>query len=120
MATENPETFAIYNETIQALRAHCARYLRILSSDQYDERATTKLDRHRANFCRRSVEEILKRIKRNGELPNNNYMRIAMVHAYQYLKKLRDLCEEVSRQTERKLKLQDSKVKTYFAKYQIT
>ncbi|EFN77733.1 Otoferlin [Harpegnathos saltator] len=94
IAVENPKAFATYNEMIHALRAHCARYLQILDGNKYDESATTKLDRHRANLCRRTIANILKRIRINGELPNNNYMRIAMIHAYEYLKRLRDLCEE--------------------------
>lgn len=97
MAVESAITFESYNETIRALKIHCARYLRVLDTGRYeDEGGTTKLDRHRVNLCRKSIEDILKRIKINGELPNNNYMRIAMIHAYQYLEKLKGLCEDVS------------------------
>lgn len=72
-------------------------YLRVLNSGRYDnEGGTTKLDRLRVNLCRRKVEGILKRIKINGELPNNNYIRIAMIHAYQYLQILKELCDDVS------------------------
>lgn len=96
MIMENPIAFEAYNETIRALKAHCARYLHALDLGRYEkEGGTTKLDRHRASLCRKSVEDILKRIKINGELPNNNYMRIAMIHAYQYLRKLWVLCDDV-------------------------
>ncbi|XP_067216226.1 otoferlin-like isoform X2 [Linepithema humile] len=95
MAVESPITFDSYNETIRALKVHCTRYLHVLDTGRYeDEGGTTKLDHHRVNLCRKSIEDILKRIKINGELPNNNYMRIAMIHAYQYLEKLRSLCED--------------------------
>ncbi|XP_039312849.1 otoferlin [Solenopsis invicta] len=95
MARENPVAFVAYNETMHALKVHCTRYLHVLDTGKYEiEGGTTKLDRHRASLCRRSVEDILKRMKITGELPNNNYMRIAMVHAYQYLRKLRNLCDD--------------------------
>ncbi|EFN60493.1 Fer-1-like protein 4 [Camponotus floridanus] len=97
MATQNPTAFEVYNETIRALKAHCKRYLYILDTGKYEKKGgTTKLDRHRASLCLKSVENILERIKINGELPNNNYMRIAMIHGHQYLKKLRKLCEDHS------------------------
>ena len=73
------------------------RYLDALDTNKYESKGvTTKLDRHRINLCRKNVEDVLTRIKINGELPNNNYMRIAMIHAYYYLKKLRNLCDDVS------------------------
>lgn len=94
---ENPIAFEVYNETIRALKAHCMHYLHALDIGNYEnEGRTTELDRHRVSLCRKTVEDILKRIKINGELPNNNYMRIAMIHAYQYLKKLKNLCDDVS------------------------
>lgn len=97
MATQNPTAFEVYNETIRALKAHCKHYLYILDTGKYEKKGgTTKLDRHRASLCLKSVENILERIKINGELPNNNYMRIAMIHGHQYLRKLRKLCEDVS------------------------
>jgi len=99
MAVENPITYESYNEAIRVLKIHCKRYLQVLNTDRYENKGgTTELDRHRVNLCRKSVEDILKRIKINGKLPNNNYMRIAMIHAYQYLEKLRSLCEDVSQQ----------------------
>ncbi|KAG5335930.1 OTOF protein, partial [Acromyrmex charruanus] len=95
MAVENPIAFEAYNETIRTLRAHCVRYLDALDTGRYESKVgTTKLDRHRASLCRKNVKDILTRIKINGELPNNNYMRIAMIHAYHYLKKLRNLCDD--------------------------
>lgn len=64
---------------------------------KYDEDGgTTKLDRHRINHCRESVETILRMIKINGILPNNNYIKIAVIHAYKYLHNIRDICEDVS------------------------
>ncbi|XP_070528249.1 otoferlin [Cardiocondyla obscurior] len=92
---ENPTAFEAFNETIRALKAHCMRYLHALDVGRFEnERGTTKLDHHRVSLCRKNVEDILKKIKINGELPNNNYMKIAMTHAYQYLKKLRNLCDD--------------------------
>lgn len=97
MAVENPIAFEAYNETIRTLKAHCVRYLDAMDTGRYESKiGTTKLDRHRASLCRKNVEDVLRRIKINGELPNNNYMRIAMIHAYHYLKKLRNLCDDVS------------------------
>lgn len=94
---QNPTAFEIYNETISALKAHCTRYVYMLDIGKYEKKGgNTRLDRHRANLCLKSIENILERIKINGELPNNNYIRIAMIHAYQYLRKLRNLCEDVS------------------------
>jgi len=99
MAVENPITYEFYNETIRALKVHCTRYLHMLDTGKYEnEGGTTELDRHRVNLCHKNIKDILKRIKINGELPNNNYMRIAMIHAHHYLEKLRSLCEDVSHQ----------------------
>ncbi|XP_011877854.1 PREDICTED: otoferlin-like [Vollenhovia emeryi] len=95
MAMESPVAFEAYNETIRTLKAHCTHYLHALDIGRYEnEGGTIKLDRHRASLCRKNVEDILKRIRINGELPNNNYMRIAMIHIYQYLRKLRNLCDD--------------------------
>ncbi|RLU20752.1 hypothetical protein DMN91_007365 [Ooceraea biroi] len=95
MTVENPRAFEAYNETIRALKAHCTRYLHMLDTDKHEDKGgTTRLDHHRVNLCHNNVEDILDKIKITGELPNNNYMRIAMIHAYQYLRKLRDLCED--------------------------
>lgn len=97
VVTQNPTAFEVYNETIRALKAQCKRYLHVLNTGKYEKKGgTTKLDRYRASLCLKSVENILEKIKINGELPNNNYMKIAMIHAYQYLKKLRKLSEDVS------------------------
>lgn len=73
------------------------RYLDILDTGRYNEHGgTTKLDRHRVNLCRKEIESILQRIKINGELPSDRYTRIAMAHAYQYLKRMKKLREDVS------------------------
>lgn len=61
-----------------------------------DEGGTTRLDRHRVNLCREEIKYILKVIKINGELVNNNYINIATTHAYHFLKIIRDLCKDVN------------------------
>nr|XP_034175477.1 otoferlin-like [Osmia lignaria] len=92
---EQPDVYKLYNETIRTLENHCIRYLHTLDTERYgDQGGTTKLDRHRVNLCRKEIEDILMRIKINGELPNNRYTRIAMSHAYQYLKKLKKIQED--------------------------
>ncbi|XP_076648742.1 otoferlin [Halictus rubicundus] len=94
-ALEDPEAYKLYNEAIRRLKDYCVRYLDRLESDRYDVHGgTTRLDRHRVNLCRKEIESILHRIKINGELPSNRYLRIAMAHAYQYLKKLKKLRED--------------------------
>jgi len=98
MIMEDLGAFQAYNETIRELSAHCTRYLHWLHSGKHEHNGgTTKLDRHRVHLCRGNVQAVLNRIKITGELPNNNYMRIAMIHAYQYLSELKSLCEDVSR-----------------------
>lgn len=98
VALESADAYIFYNAMIYDLNNHCIRYLDILDTGRYDDRGgTTKLDRYRVNFCRNEIENILKRIKINGQLPNNNYIRIAMVHGYQYLGKVKKLQEDVSR-----------------------
>nr|XP_012151304.1 PREDICTED: otoferlin-like [Megachile rotundata] len=92
---ERPDVYKLYNETIRALKSHCIRYLHTLDTGRYyDEGGTTKLDRHRVNLCRKEIEDILRRIKINGDLPSNHYTRIAMAHAYQYLRKLKKIQED--------------------------
>ncbi|XP_046143744.1 otoferlin-like [Osmia bicornis bicornis] len=92
---EQPDVYKLYNETIRTLENHCIRYLHTLDTERYgDQGGTTKLDRHRVNLCRKEIEDILTRIRINGELPNNRYTRIAMSHAYQYLKKLKKIQED--------------------------
>lgn len=94
---QNPDTYKFYNETIRTMKSHCIHYLHTLDTGRYDDDGgTTKLDRHRVNLCRKEIENILKRIKINGELPSNHYTRIAMAHAYQYLAKVKKLREDVS------------------------
>ncbi|XP_043264956.1 otoferlin-like [Colletes gigas] len=95
VALEDPEAYKLYNETILELKGRCIRYLHTLDTGEYDDKGgTTKLDRHRVHLCRSIIEDILKRIKINGELPNNRYLKIAMVHAYQYLCKVKKLRED--------------------------
>ncbi|KAK9306192.1 hypothetical protein QLX08_003081 [Tetragonisca angustula] len=95
VALEHPDTYKFYNETIRVMRSHCMHYLHTLDAGRYDdEGGTTKLDRYRVNLCRKEIENVLKRIKINGELPSNHYTRIAMAHAYQYLAKVRKLRED--------------------------
>ncbi|XP_076243958.1 fer-1-like protein 6 [Calliopsis andreniformis] len=92
---EDTEAYKAYNEAIRELKGHCIHYLHTLDGGRYDEDGgTTKLDRHRVNLCRKEIENILKRIKINGELPSNHYMRIAMAHAYQYLRRVKRLRED--------------------------
>lgn len=98
VALERANAYIFYNAMIHNLNNYCLRYLDMLDTRRYDhEGGTTKLDRYRVNFCRNEIENILKRIEINGQLPNNNYIRIAMVHGYQYLGKLKKLREDVSR-----------------------
>ncbi|XP_076670742.1 otoferlin [Andrena cerasifolii] len=95
VALEEPEAYKLYNETVRALKSHCIHYLHTLDAGRYDDDGgTTKLDRHRVNLCRKEIETILKRIKIDGELPSNHYLRIAMAHAYHYLGKVKKLQED--------------------------
>ncbi|XP_015435492.1 PREDICTED: otoferlin-like [Dufourea novaeangliae] len=92
VALEDPQAYKLYNETIRSLKEYCFRYLHTLDAGLYDDRGgTTRLDRHRVNLCRKEIENLLRRIKINGELPSNRYTRIAMVHAYQYLRNVKKL-----------------------------
>ncbi|KAK0180464.1 hypothetical protein PV327_006103 [Microctonus hyperodae] len=89
MAYEN------YNKIIASLKCFCMKYLDILDSERYNvDGGTTKLDRHRVNLCRKCIEDIVKMIKSNGDLPNNNFIKIAMAYAYKYLQKIRKICED--------------------------
>ncbi|XP_024943161.1 otoferlin [Cephus cinctus] len=95
IAVENPKAYVNYNDTIEELKEECMEYLHLLDTGVYDENGgTTKLDRHRVNLCRREIEDILKIMKINGKLPNNNYIRIAMTHAYKYLYRVRSLVDD--------------------------
>lgn len=97
IAIQEQSTYKAYNSLIRSLKRHCLKYLHILDSGSYDdEGGTTKLDRHRVNLCRQEFETILKMIKVNGELINNNYLKIAVIHAYKYLHRIKQLCEDVS------------------------
>ncbi|KAI4482752.1 hypothetical protein M0804_008605 [Polistes exclamans] len=108
VAVENPKACKTYNETIRRFKSHCLHYLHTLDDGRYDAegdgggggggggRGTIKLDRHRANVCCKQIDDILRRIKIDGEIPNNHFIGIAMIHAYQYLRELRGLCEDVN------------------------
>ncbi|KAI4503915.1 hypothetical protein M0802_001318 [Mischocyttarus mexicanus] len=113
VAVANSKACKTYNETIRTFKNHCLHYLHTLDDGRYDAEGavvggsgvgassggTIKLDRHRANVCCKQIDDILRRIKIDGEIPNNHYIGIAMVHAYQYLRELRGLCEDVIRQS---------------------
>ncbi|XP_043285592.1 otoferlin-like [Venturia canescens] len=95
IVVQNRATFTAYNEIITSLKNYCTHYLHILDTGRYDdEGGTTKLDRHRVNLCRENIEAVLKMIKVNGYLQNNHYIKIAMVHAYKYLHRIRELCDD--------------------------
>lgn len=97
VAVESRTAHETYNEIISSLKHYCTHYLHILDTGRYDdEGGTTKLDRHRVNVCREKIEAILKMIKVNGYLPNNHYIKIAMIHAYKYLHSIREICDDVS------------------------
>lgn len=92
MAYEN------YNRIIGSLKRYCINYLHILDSERYNvDGGTTKLDRHRVNVCRECIEDVVKMIESNGDLPNNNFIKIATAYAYKYLQKIRKICEDVSK-----------------------
>ncbi|KAK0090744.1 hypothetical protein PV325_006303 [Microctonus aethiopoides] len=89
MAYEN------YNRIIGSLKRYCINYLHILDSERYNlDGGTTKLDRHRVNVCRECIEDVVKMIESNGDLPNNNFIKIATAYAYKYLRKIRKICED--------------------------
>ncbi|KAK0093832.1 hypothetical protein PV326_012519 [Microctonus aethiopoides] len=89
MAYEN------YNRIIGSLKRYCINYLHILDSERYNlDGGTTKLDRHRVNVCRECIEDVVKMIESNGDLPNNNFIKIATAYAYKYLQKIRKICED--------------------------
>ena len=97
IAVEHESSYEKYNELIKSLKHYCMHYLHILDTGRYDdEGGTTKLDRHRINLCRQEINDILKIIKINGNLANNHYINIAMIHAYKYLRKIRNICEDVN------------------------
>lgn len=97
IAVENPAAYETYNTVIESLKCYCMHYLSILDTNVYNENGgTTKLDRHRINLCHYCIQDIITMINVNGKLPNNNYIKIAMLHAYKYLKKILDIAEDVS------------------------
>ncbi|XP_015125981.1 otoferlin [Diachasma alloeum] len=95
IAVENSTAYEAYNGIIGSLKRYCMQYLHILDAAKYDDDGgTTKLDRHRVNLCRECVESILRMIRVNGQLANNNYLRMAVIHAYKYLHKLREISKD--------------------------
>ncbi|XP_044010396.1 otoferlin [Aphidius gifuensis] len=95
IAVENGMAYEAYNGIIGSLKFYCMHYLKILNTEKYHENGgTTILDKQRVNYCREFIQEILKMIKINGNLPNNNYIKIAMIHAYKYLQKIREACDD--------------------------
>lgn len=97
IAVENATAYETYNTVIESLKHYCMEYLSILDTDIYCENGgTTKLDRHRINLCHYCIQDIITMINVNGKLLNNNYIKIAMLHAYKYLTSLRQISEDVS------------------------
>ncbi|XP_015525108.1 otoferlin [Neodiprion lecontei] len=95
MIVQQSITYKYYNDMINELCHRCKRYLKMLDGCKLDEiGGTTKLDKHRFNVCHMAVEDILQAIKINGTLPDNNYVRIAMIHAHKYLRSLEDIMED--------------------------
>ncbi|XP_034943562.1 otoferlin [Chelonus insularis] len=95
IAVGNPTVYETYNDIIESLKGYCMQYLQILDTETfYESGGTTKLDRHRVNLCRNSIQDIVKMIDINGKLQNNNYVKIAMLHAYKYLRKIYEISED--------------------------
>ena len=95
-------TYVSYNSTMKSLKLMCTSYLHILQEMHENCRieeeivsCLTSLDKHRLNNCKNEIETILNRIKINGELVDNQLLRIAMLHAYRHLKIIRLLCDDV-------------------------
>lgn len=79
------------------LNRRCGVYLKMLENCDTEELGgTTWLDEHRYNVCRINVENIVETIRINGRLPDNNYLRIALIHARKYLHSLEEIIEDVS------------------------
>lgn len=94
-------TYVIYNATTKVLRRQCIAYLENLKEiaadpDDSVKSNMTTLDRHRLNSCALDIESIIKRLKVNGELLDNHYLDIAMIHAYEHLQTIKNLCKDVS------------------------
>lgn len=105
LSLENASAYVAYNATMRNLKRCCAGYLHsqlnfatVCQGDNAEDvqSCLTTLDRHRLNLCRREVERILERVKINGELADNRFIRIAMAHAYDHLRTFKELCEDVS------------------------
>ncbi|CAD6221881.1 GSCOCG00005218001-RA-CDS [Cotesia congregata] len=95
IAVENATAYETYNSVIESLKRYCMEYLSILDTDIYYENGgTTKLDRHRINLCHYCIQDIITMINVNGKLLNNNYIKIAMLHAYKYLTSIRQISED--------------------------
>ncbi|XP_066595937.1 otoferlin [Prorops nasuta] len=93
VALGHSDAYKTHNEIIRTLRIYCVEYLGALETARLDQEgaATTKLDRHRVNICRKRIEQVLREININGELSNNDRVKIAMLHAYRYLRKIEAL-----------------------------
>lgn len=93
---ENDKTYQYYNRMMDELEVRCKAYLKMLEGCDLEEMGgTTRLDVHRFNVCQQTVEDILKMMRINGRLRDNNYVRIAMVHARRYLFSLEEIIEDV-------------------------
>ncbi|XP_014219659.1 otoferlin [Copidosoma floridanum] len=98
-ALDHGSAYSSYNVTSRTLRRQCDSYLESLretasDSDSSSTWSMTSLDRHRLNHCALEVESVLQRLKANGELVDNRYLGIAMLHAYDHLRAIRDLCKD--------------------------
>ncbi|XP_048510270.1 otoferlin-like [Athalia rosae] len=92
---ENAKIYQWYNRMVDELNDRCSLYLKILDDVDLEEMGgTTKLDRHRYNLCQERVESVMETIRINGRLPDNNYVRIAMIHARKYLHLLEEITED--------------------------
>ncbi|XP_023290146.1 LOW QUALITY PROTEIN: otoferlin [Orussus abietinus] len=95
IAVEHRQAYERYNEMVGTLSRHLSDYLEKMDTKIMEENGgTTKLDRYRMTLCREEIESIIKIVEINGPLPNNNYIRIATIHAYKYLHKIRQLCQD--------------------------
>lgn len=105
MAFERENAYKVYNDLVQSLKRQCQTYLeRTLKIGLVGrmnlegvEILSTKLDHHRLEICRHELESIVKSLKNNGELSDNQFIKIGILHTRNYLKILRKLCNDVSR-----------------------
>ena len=98
MAVEQSSAYVAFNSMTRGLRRHCASYLSSLGSLAMSEVAgyMTVLDRHRLNHCKLEIEAVLRRVEANGELVDNRFLKIAMLHVRRHLCTIRSLCKDVS------------------------